>query len=454
MPYCIGRRCGLLGSLALGSLALISLLLAPGIARGSAYDLYGFGPRAMAMGGAATAYVTDYAAVFYNPAALTELPSAQLGFSYQMALSTLKIERSKADSEIANVYPPQYFGLSIGVTVPFGGVFKKRLAFGMSIHIPSTSLFRIDAQDPRTPYFYLYQSYPNKCLVNLETGVKVTDFLSLGVGLHMLALINGTSELGADFINGRWESRKLFIDFFPTGAVNAGLLLKLMQNKTRGTLKFGVAYRGALELSYNLTTRLSLEGFADLNLRINGVAVYTPHRLSFGLAYWTPDRRLGLSFDLTVEFWAGAPDPSTMIPLDVSGEALDAMGLGEVFDLPQRRIPLGAQNIAIPRIGMEYRLSRHFTLRGGYFFRPTPIPRQVGFTNYVDNSAHVISMGLAITYRDPLKVAKQPLTLEFSFQATLLPRRRVEKVDGQDPVGDYVSRGAIFNLTIALRHDF
>ena len=55
---------------------LRAALLAVGIvafaARADVFDTFGFGPRGASMGGALTAEVNDYSAVFYNPARLVQ----------------------------------------------------------------------------------------------------------------------------------------------------------------------------------------------------------------------------------------------------------------------------------------------------------------------------------------------------------------------------------------------
>src|SRR5438105_4459741 len=61
--------------------ALVAILAAPA-ARASDLDEFGFGPRAISMGGAYTALATDWTAPYYNPAGCAVPRSMNLGLGY------------------------------------------------------------------------------------------------------------------------------------------------------------------------------------------------------------------------------------------------------------------------------------------------------------------------------------------------------------------------------------
>ncbi len=44
----------------------------------------------------------------------------------------------------------------------------------------------------------------------------------------------------------------------------------------------------------------------------------------------------------------------------------------------------GFHDIYVPRFGAEFLLNKYLTLRGGYWYQPTPVPDQRGITNYAD----------------------------------------------------------------------
>jgi hypothetical protein len=66
----------------------------------------------------------------------------------------------------------------------------------------------------------------------------------------------------------------------------------------------------------------------------------------------------------------------------------------------------------------------------------------------------VITVGAGVGFFDPWNLRKQPILLDFVFQAHLLEERPVVKTDPGDPVGDYTIDGEIFLGGIFLKHIF
>jgi len=80
-------------------------------------------------------------------------------------------------------------------------------------------------------------------------------------------------------------------------------------------------------------------------------------------------------------------------------------------------------------------------LRSGYFYEPSPAPRQTAETNYVDADKHGVSLGLGLALVDPSKTLGGPFEIGLTVQSVFLPTRTTEKTDPADPVGDYTARG-------------
>ena len=130
------------------------------ICHASYYELYGFTPRATAMGGAMTAAVTDFAATYYNPAAMTVTKQGRVGLVGQLRVPALTVERSDTllASEHETVLPEFGGGLSLGWLYPMGGIFEDRIALGVSLHLPIARLVRVQGVDRLSPQYYMYQN--------------------------------------------------------------------------------------------------------------------------------------------------------------------------------------------------------------------------------------------------------------------------------------------------------
>jgi long-subunit fatty acid transport protein len=186
--------------------------------------------------------------------------------------------------------------------------------------------------------------------------------------------------------------------------------------------------------------------------------MFTPHQLNVGVNWELPGLPLTIAADLTWAMWSKAPSPvpHAIIQIDNSrliSDAPEGTPTKRIIDVESQSVPLGAQDILIPRIGVEYRLGA-FELRCGYFYRPTPIPTQVHQTNFSDSDAHVFTLGAAWTGIDALNAFRKPITLGLGFQWTQLQTRRVDKASPGDKTGDYFIRGGVFSLGFDLQHDF
>ncbi len=142
--------------------------------------------------------------------------------------------------------------------------------------------------------------------------------------------------------------------------------------------------------------------------------------------------------------------------MDLGGRLLEGLGLGDDLDLSVRSNPveLGFVDTVAIRAGFEWTPLYWLDIRTGYFFRPTPAPRATSVTAYLDNDAHVISLGAAFRFMDPFDVHPTPTTISFAAQASVLPRRTVYRDTAGDPVGDLSHGGAIYTLAIDVSHSY
>lgn len=429
----------------------LATLLAAGPAAASVLDIYGFEPRGRAMGNAQTAVADDYTATFYNPAALTRPKKVIAGFGFLASFPRLSIDRAQPPHErqaIPNELPPDFAGFSIGALFPLGGLIDNRVAIGVGVYLPTANLLRGESLDSQAPQFYRYQSLPDKFVVLASAAFEITDWLSLGGGIQTLASIDGDILLDLEIANRRVRQRSIEVDVSPTAAPVAGVLLRPLPG-----LHLGFGYRGALQLDYAIPVKLVIDDLVDLAVDIRGTVLYVPHELNVGVAYAIEPLALLVSADFGYAFWSQAPDPSPVFALDLSGELAEGLGLGEDFDIGHSPVALNFRDVPQYRVGLEHRPLDLLAVRAGYAWRPSPAPVPTKVYNYIDNDAHILSVGAGVSFADPLEVHQNPIHLDVVYQATLMAEQDVRKDDPDDLVGNYRAGGVIHSLGISFRHE-
>ena len=430
---------------------VVLLALTPALARADVFNTYGYGPRATAMGGAMTAEATDYTAVFYNPALLVERKDVNFGFAFQfyrMKSEVLSKDLAKP-LELKNATAPDSVGTSVGLLFPLGGKVKNRLALGLGVYLPTAVLLRVNAPSAQTPYWYRYHASPERLIMHLGAGIKIVDWLKVGLGVQVLAdLIGSGANVSVDLFSRQVNG----------GDINAYLGTRVAPVFSLAVtpfkwLRFGVTFKWEMKLIFVIPATVDLEGIATLAFTVNGVAHYTPHTLNFGAAV---DATKDLTFTLDGEWqnWSAAPSPYVGISINLSGPTLAALGLDEAFDVKSANQPPGFADTLSVRAGAEYRVSERFAARLGAFLRPTPVPRQdTQGTNLLDNTAIGLTGGFGFNFSDPLEIFAHPVQIDIAGQAQfILPREaKKEAVDNQP---GYSYSANVYGVTAAIRYDF
>jgi long-chain fatty acid transport protein len=426
------------------------LLAVPHPVTAGPFDIYGIGSRSISLGGAATAAADDYTALFYNPANLVLRKRIHLGAELLTAVPFLDIAPTRGDSQPEPIEADGSTGIGLGVLFPLGGKLDYRFAFGLMIYLPTDQLLHVDALDPLIPRWYLWESLADKLQILAGVGAEVTPWLRLGVSIQSLASIKGGARIGIDPINEVFTERTISAELINTIAPIAGLNLGPING-----LSFGFSWRSELKLDFGLPILLDFGDALDAGITAEGQSLFTPHTFSFGLAWAIPRTDWLVAADLRYALWSHVPDPAFFLAVDIGGELVEALGAEEVIDLlpGPSGLPDFVDTLSF-HLGAEFWASELVVGRLGYQFRPTPIPEQVGLTNYVDNDAHTLSAGLGVTFPDPLNLDENPVTIELSGAYSILADRVTQKQTELDPVGDYLHGGEVLTISVSLRHDF
>ena len=436
----------------LAAAVVLLAAVAPTPASASLFDTYGFGPRATAMGNAATASSEDYASVFYNPANLLARKEVHFGYGLNWVAPLLTIDRRNTASEYESVVPDDNLGVHVGISTPIGGIFDNKVAFGATLFLPLLRLTRVESIDYHVPQFAMYENVPDKLGLLLGIAYEPIPELRIGAGVQILAELQGAARVSLSLLDNKVTSRDIRIDVFGTAAPTAGITWQPLE-----ALRIGASYRAALSLDYALPILVLIEEVGNLFFEVKGVSLYTPHQVTLGASYDTPIG-LRVATELSWAMWSLGPSPAAEVALRIDDAVLvgDAEGavVRDIVSVNTPTIRTGAKDILIPRVGLEYLINDLVGVRLGYSYRPTPLPTPNYETNYVDATAHTMSTGASFTFRDPLEHHKKPLTVGLALQWTLLEDRRVDKPDPQDPVGDYLVGGSILNVAVDFSHDF
>lgn len=430
--------------------ALMSAAASPAAA--SVLEIYGFTARGTAMGGAQTAAAEDYSATFYNPGALTVPKKVIVGAGFVGMLPRLSVDRdfiTPDQRDVTASLPADAGGFTLGALFPLGGRIDNRVALGVGLYVPTLALIRGEGVDSQRPQFYRYENLPDKYVLLVSGAYEITDWLSIGAGVQILAQLTGAVSIELDAPNSRIEARSIEVELRPTAAPVVGVHLR----PTEG-LSFGASWRGHVQLDYALPSSIKVEDLIALDLQLGGTVLYHPDIVTLGAAWQINDEWL-TSADLSYAWWSGAPDPSPRLGLDINGSLVDGLGLEDRLDNGSGApIDLAFKNVPQVRLGAEHTPTRALKVRGGYSWRPTPAPIPDGAYNYIDGDAHIFSVGLGFTFQDPLEIRQNPVHLDAVYQATWMTNTRVDKVAGaRDPVSGYDAGGTIHFLGLTFRHD-
>jgi len=405
------------------------------------------------MGGAYTALANDSSAAYYNPAALSACGGGRLELVSFGTVSNLDVglqgsfwqEKAQEwglttvgelEDEVANVNELNEIGF--GIAMPLWKTpLLRNIYYGMQIHLPlpdyAARFMFIDNTDP---FVLEYTNVAHKLNIILGAGFDVTGIfnsiadkqipkISFGFGLIAFVDGDGILRVGPTHID-----LALPYDLVVTGGVYTQPFEYFFSDFLE-SVKFGVAYRPGMQTDVNLDINMmGLEGsFASYDL-------YTPTQWSFSIGF-DPIKNLTVGYELGLYKWSEFQPSYVEI---AEGDPISALFPPFDFD------SFSANDIWVNRIGAEYTLGNKYKLRGGYYFRPSPLPDQPdtdGITNLLDSDTHVFSLGFGFVFQESL-------TVDLHAQYRMLAERTVEKAAG------YSHRlgGSVWNFGLTMSRCF
>lgn len=427
-------------------LAALLVCAAPA-AFGNPFELYGFTPRALGMGGAMTAVGDDLGASFYNPGALLGHTKTEFGLGFADTFANLYVDRASGASTIPTSQVENTPRFELGLIFPLGGkLLKDRVVLAVGGGHPVGSLIRVQTVDQSRPQFYMYQSKAQRFALNAAVGIKVIDGVSVGAGVQITAEQLGRVNFKLDVASRQFIARDITVDLNTVPTPTAGILIE-----PGDRVKIGLSWRKESQLYYEQPTHIDLGDLGALKLDVSGLAQYWPHVFSGAVSIKVTPRLL-VAVQADYYLWSRAPNDQVHVTVTPSGAVLTALGLDALLKVDSADAKMGFANILIPHLAVEYQAADWLALRAGAFVRPAVTPDQSGTTNYLDNFSESVSAGLTFRFTDPLDVFSDPVSFDLGAQVIKANERTSTKLQTTDPTGSSTYGGTLFSFAAMLRY--
>jgi hypothetical protein len=385
-------------------LALVCLLASrPAAASGA--DVFGLGPQSSAQAGAVSASATDFSAGFYNPAGLSFGSSGEVGIGLSGFGSGLEIggRRAALSSPLALL-------LGARTPLPFGGVLRNRLTFGLAISTMPTSLLHLVSREPDEAFFPLYDNRTQRLLVLPALGLRLTSRLAVGIGINYFAGLAGTVA-GAGGASRAIEPRA---DERLRGSagVHAGV-----RWDPWSCLSLAFTYRQRFSVPFSTVADFLVAG-ERISLTVDSRGLFSPEQWVFGVAL-RPRGGTTIGLDATLARWSRWDGPYVRVSstLPVAGEINGELPTPSFSDI--WTVHAGAEHRVLETRHVELRL------RAGAGYDPSPIPaNQPGVTNLMDGAKVVLALGAGLRLR---RVLPRPVTVDAHFGLHLVAERTYVK---------------------------
>jgi long-chain fatty acid transport protein len=335
-------------------LLLFVFTLATAVMYAGGYRVALQGQKSLAMGHAGVAVVNSSELVFFNPAGLVYLEnklSITAGVSGVFANVAYQDEATGATATTDNpASTPLYFYASYKAT--------DWLALGVGVYTPYGSA--VEYEDDWAGSHLVNNIELAAIYIQPTVSLKINDKLSVGGGpIFVIGSVNFNRNLSRTLSNLEGERSEVTLD---ASGVNAtGWVASVMFNPT-DKLRVGATYRSEIivearggDATFENVPNSPLTPFpsettfdADLPL---------PAEITVGLSYEFTDKWL-FAFDFNRSFW----DVYKSLDIDFADE-----------NVPDSQNARNYKNSSIYRFGLQYKATKMFTLRAGYYFDESPV---------------------------------------------------------------------------------
>jgi long-chain fatty acid transport protein len=348
---------------------LIALLsVAPRVTLAGGIEVPMQSSKAAGQADAFTAQADDPSAIFYNPAGLTQLNGTQLSIggyylqpSFHFRGDNGADERMNLPSILPHVYVESDFG-------------SENWRFGLGVN----NVYGINENWGRTGALRTLVDKAHLSVINLAPTLayRVDERLSIGVALNIyygnLDLRRNVLLAAPPVPEGHFRLKG---DDFAFG-VTPGLMYKINE-----TSQIGVYYRSPFTLDFEGRARISSSVIPEIGPSKTHESLNFPQSAGIGYA-WRPTDALTLETDVIWTQW------HTVDQFKIHSD--DARFEGA-------NLPADWKNGFTFRGGVQYKVNRHWVVRGGYAFSQNSVPESTFSPLVPDSNYHLAAAGIGYT---------------------------------------------------------
>jgi long-chain fatty acid transport protein len=354
---CSGRAVRVIG------LAVASLVWSPS-ALGGGLEVPMQGARAAGQADAFVAQADDPSAIHYNPAGLTQLKGTQISIG---GLGLFPDWQFDADSgpgrsmHIPSVIPQVY------ATTDFG---LERWRFGLGINAP----FGMNEEWGDEGPLRFISDKAHLAVVDIQPTIayRVTDDVSVGLGVNFYfgqLMMTRNVPLGPPptpegefhFSGSAWSS-----------GVTPSVLWRIDEHNTVGAF-----YRTPFTLDFGGDASVQMAGVPVVGPSRSHMSIDFPQQVGVGYA-WRPVRPLKVEADVVWSDW----DTLDRVTLRSGNPAFNGS-----------TIPSNWMSGFAYRLGVQYELSKEWTVRAGYAYGQNSIPSSTFSPLVPDSNYHLFAVG-------------------------------------------------------------
>jgi long-chain fatty acid transport protein len=385
------------------SLVVIAIAVAhPSRAHAMAGTAFSESSRAASLAGAVTALPGDASTLTINPAGLADVrePTMMIG-AHIDRLDSWFARTGEPHDDRSRTFGG--FGVAIATPLP-GPEWLQRVRVGFALDVPAQHALRVSVSDradaPTSP---IYDGPPDRMAASLALAAPIFDRFRLGAGLSIVPSLDAPTDVS--YVAGRDPN------------VDRAVLVRLDRTLQMGVSPFigmrvdpldflsaAVVYRDA-SISRASGSQRTVAGGILANDPVDFYSQWAPAELAFGVGAG-PFARLMLDCDVTLHRWSKTKS-----------------GFDRELDQPYK-------DVWSVRAGAEWRATKLFTVRGGAAYEPTPIPKQVGVTNYLGADTFVLAVGAGFDLR---ALTGAPLAIDAHARARIGATQTATKNPGALP---------------------